>query len=67
MTGTDAVYTQEGNKKDLEWTNTNVEFHILSTKKMTRGGNVVGYAEHGGVVMGTNVATKDYFISHGDV
>ena len=66
MTGSDAVYTQEGNRKEIEWKNTDVEFPILSTKRMAKGGNLVGYGESGGVVLGAD-DTKDAFVSHGDV
>ena len=42
MSGADAVYTQEGNNKEIEWTNADVDFQILSTKRIAKLGNLVG-------------------------
>ena len=67
IAGENAAYTQEGNTKDLDWRNNDVEFHILSTRRMTRGGNFVGYGGHGGVVAGPNTSTNDACIAHGEV
>ena len=58
-------FTGEGIQQDVTWDTTDVDFPILSTPRLTRGGNLIQHGERDGKMLGADAT--DAFIAHGDV
>lgn len=61
----DAV-TTEGHQRHITWENTDVDFPILSTKRMHQGGDWMLFGEDSGFIIDGPTGETDHFIAHGD-
>ena len=66
-TATVPAKTQEGDPLNIEWKNAKVAMPILSTNKLSHGGNAVLYHEEGGSVINPKCCKKSDFIESGGV
>ena len=59
--------TEEGHKRTVHWEHADVDLPILSTGKMTDGGNFLGYHDTGGIIYHPPTREKSNMIKRGGV